>query len=171
MSGYGLQDQDQLSIILENQLIKKGFNVSVKNSSISGNTSLDGLNRINNTLSENNVDLIILCLGANDMLKKIDPDITKENLEKIIEIIQNRQIKIILFGMVSTPSNGINYKKKFDNIFLDLSKKYDLLFSPFLLDGVALIPELNQSDGFHPNKKGIKIITKNINKIILKYFE
>ena len=171
MSGYGLQDQDQLSIILENQLIKKGFNVSVKNSSISGNTSLDGLNRINNTLSENNVDLIILCLGANDMLKKIDPDITKENLEKIIEIIQNRQIKIILFGMVSTPSNGINYKKKFDNIFLDLSKKYDLLFSPFLLDGVALIPELNQSDGFHPNKKGIKIIIKNINKIILKYFE
>ena len=103
------------------------------------------------------------------MLKRINPKETKKNLEKIIKIILDKNIGIILAGMVASPSHGLNYKKKFDKIFPDLSKKYDLQLIPFLLDGVALDPSLNQSDGIHPNEKGILIISETVKKSIIYY--
>ena len=169
MAGYGLPNEQHLSVVLEQNLKSEGYDINVINGSISGNTSLDGLNRIEETLSELDIDLIILGLGANDMLRKINPNETKKNLEKIIKIIQNKNIKIILAGMVASTSYGLNYKKKFDKIFPDLSKKYDLQLIPFLLDGVALDPSLNQSDGIHPNEKGILIISETVKKSIIYY--
>ena len=151
MAGYGLPNEQHLSVVLEQNLKSEGYDINVINGSISGNTSLDGLNRIEQTLSELDIDLIILGLGANDMLRKINPNETKKNLEKIIKIILDKNIEIILAGMVASPTHGLNYKKKFDKIFPDLSKKYDLQLIPFLLDGVALDPSLNQNDGIHPN--------------------
>ena len=169
MSGYGLPDEQHLSVVLEENLKSKGYNIEIIDGSVSGDTSLDGLNRIEETLSETDVDLIILGLGANDMLKRINPKKTKKNLEKIIKIILDKNIGIILTGMVASPSHGLNYKKKFDKIFPDLSKKYDLQLIPFLLDGVALEPSLNQSDGIHPNEKGILIISETVKKSIIYY--
>ena len=100
------------------------------------------------------------------MLRKINPNETmKKNLEKIIKIIQDKNIKIILAGMIASTSYGLNYKKKFDKIFPDLSKKYNLPLIPFLLDGVALNPNFNQSDGIqHPNQKGTLIISETVKK-------
>ena len=171
MSGYGLPEEHHLSVVLKDNLQLEGYNIEVINGSISGNTSLDGLNRIKETLSELDIDLIILGLGANDMLRKINPNETKKNLEKIIKIIQNKNIKIILAGMVASTSYGLNYKKKFDKIFPDLSKKYDLPLIPFLLDGVALNPNFNQSDGMHPNKKGMLIISETIKKSFIFFLK
>ena len=169
MTGYGLPNEQHLSVVLEQNLRSQGYDIEVINGSVSGNTSLDGLNRIEETLSELGIDLIILGLGANDMLRKINPNETKKNLEKIIKIIQDKNIKIILAGMVASTSYGLNYKKKFDKIFPDLSKKYNLPLIPFLLDGVALNPNFNQSDGMHPNQKGTLIISETVKKSIIQY--
>ena len=169
MAGYGLPNEQHLSVVLEQNLRSEGYDIEVINGSVSGNTSLDGLNRIEETLSELGIDLIILGLGANDMLRKINPNETKKNLEKIIKIIQDKNIKIILAGMIASTSYGLNYKKKFDKIFPDLSKKYNLPLIPFLLDGVALNPNFNQSDGMHPNQKGTLIISETVKKSIIQY--
>jgi len=167
MSGYGLSEEHHLSIVLEENLKSEGYDIEVINGSVSGDTSLDGLDRIEEALSEYNVDLIILGLGANDMLRKINPQQTEQNLEKIIKIIQDKKINILLAGMVASLSNGLDYKKKFDEIFPNLAKKYELPLIPFLLDEVALKPELNLSDGMHPNDKGILVISKTVKKSIL----
>jgi len=167
MSGYGLSEEHHLSIVLEENLKSEGYDIEVINGSVSGDTSLDGLDRIEEALSEYNVDLIILGLGANDMMRRINPQQTEKNLEKIIKIIQDKKINILLAGMVASLSNGLDYKKKFDEIFPNLAKKYELPLIPFLLDEVALKPELNLSDGIHPNDKGILVISKTVKKSIL----
>ena len=171
MSGYGLPEEHHLTVVLEDNLKSVGYNIEVINGSISGSTSLDGLDRIEETLSELDIDLVILGLGANDMLRKINPKQTEQNLEKIIKIIQDKNINIILAGMVASLSNGLGYKKKFDKAFPSLAKKYDIQLIPFLLDGVALKPELNLSDGMHPNEKGVLIISETIKKNVIKILD
>ena len=169
MAGYGLSDDNSLPVVLEENLEAKGYNIEIVDGSVSGSTSSGGLNRADWTLSEPDLDLIILCLGANDMLRGIQPKETKSNLEKIIKIAQDKNIEIILAGMIAPTSHVFSYKKKFDKIFPDLSKKYDLPLIPFLLDGVALKPGLNQSDGMHPNEKGTLIISETVKKSIVQF--
>ena len=167
MSGYGLKENQTLSIILENDLKEAGYNIKIINGSVSGNTSEDGLNRIEEYVFDSDIDLIVLGLGANDMLRRISPDQTENNLKNIIEIIKNNNIKIILAGMKASPTNGLGFKKKFDDIFPKLAKEYDLNLIPFLLKKVALNPELNQSDGIHPNYEGAKVISETILEAII----
>ena len=167
MSGYGLKEDQTLSIILENDLKEAGYNIKVINGSVSGDTSEDGLYRIDEYTSGSDIDLIVLGLGANDMLRRINPNQTEGNLRKIIEIIKTKNIKIILAGMKASPTNGLAYKKKFDDIFPKLAKEYDLNLIPFLLKKVALNPKLNQSDGIHPNYEGAKVISKTIKESII----
>ena len=167
MSGYGLKEDQTLSIILENDLKEAGYNIKVINGSISGDTSKDGLERIKKYTSDSDIDLIVLGLGANDMLRRINPDKTESNLKNIIEIIKTNNINIILAGMRASPTNGLAYKKKFDDIFTNLAEEYDLTFIPFLLKKVALNPKLNQSDGIHPNYEGAKVISETIRKSII----
>ena len=167
MSGYGLEKKFHLSTVLEKDLKEKGFDVDVINASVSGDTTSGGLNRLKWLLEKKNIDIVILCLGANDMLRGIKPSLIKQNLNKIVEILQERKITILLAGMLSQEALGTEYKSKFDRIYPELAKKFEISFLPFLLDGVALNPELNLNDGKHPNQKGIKIISKNLeNKLI-----
>ena len=167
MSGYGLKENQALSIILENDLKEIGYNIRVINGSVSGDTSEDGLNRIEEYTSDGDIDLIVLGLGANDMLRRINPDQTENNLRKIIKIIKAKNIKIILAGMKASPTNGLAYKKKFDDIFPKLAEEYNLTLIPFLLKKVALNPNLNQSDGIHPNYEGAKVISETIKESII----
>ena len=162
MSGYGLEKKFHLSTILEKNLKEKGFDVNVINASVSGDTTSGGLNRLKWLLENRDIDIVILCLGANDMLRGIKPSLIKKNLNKILEILQERNITILLAGMLSQETLGIEYKNKFDSIYPELAKKFQISFLPFLLDGVALNVELNLDDGKHPNQKGIKIISKNL---------
>ena len=167
MSGYGLKENQALSIILENDLKEAGYNIKVVNGSVSGDTSEDGLDRIEEYTPDSDIDLIVLGLGANDMLRRINPDQTENNLRKIIEIVKTRNIKIILAGMKASPTNGLAYKKKFDDIFPKLAEEYDLNLIPFLLKEVALNPKFNQSDGIHPNYEGAKVISETIKESII----
>ena len=169
MSGYGLKENQALSIILENDLKEAGYDIRVINGSVSGDTSEDGLDRIKEYTSGGNIDLIVLGLGANDMLRRINPDQIESNLRKIIEIIKTKNIIIILAGMKASPTNGLAYKKKFDNIFPKLAEEYDLTLIPFLLKKVALNPKLNQSDGIHPNFEGAKVISETIKESIINF--
>ena len=167
MSGYGLKEDQTLSIILENDLKEAGYNIKVVNGSVSGDTSEDGLDRIEEYTPDSDIDLIVLGLGANDMLRRINPNQTENNLRKIIEIIKTKNIKIILAGMKASPTNGLAYKKKFDDIFPKLAEEYDLNLIPFLLKKVALNPKFNQSDGIHPNYEGAKVISETIKESII----
>ena len=169
MSGYGLPEEDHLSVILEKSLKSEGYETQVFNGSVSGDTSLDGLNRIEDELLDESYDLIIIGLGANDMLRRINPNQTKQNLNEIINIILDNNIKVILAGMVASPTNGLSYKKEFDKIYPDLSKKFEIESIPFLLKGVALNPNFNQDDGLHPNEKGVLIIAETIKRSITNF--
>ena len=169
MSGYGLKENQALSIILENDLKETGYNIRVINGSVSGDTSEDGLDRIEEYVSNSDIDLIVLGLGANDMLRRINPDKTESNLKNIIEIIKTNNINIILAGMRASPTNGLAYKKRFDDIFPKLAEEYDLTLIPFLLKKVALNPKLNQSDGIHPNFEGAKVISETIKESIINF--
>jgi acyl-CoA thioesterase-1 len=166
MAGYGLPNEHHLSVVLEQRLKDQGKNIKIINGSVSGSTSSGGLNRAEWSLSDEDIDLMILGLGANDMLRGIPPIETEQNLEKIIKIAQSKNIKVILAGMLAPTSHGIEYKKKFDMIYQNLSKKYNLPLIPFLLEGVALNPDLNQSDGMHPNKEGTIVISQTLEKTL-----
>ena len=168
MAGYGLNNEHHLSVVLQEKLISEGYKIEVVNGSVSGSTSSGGVNRVEWTLSEPNIDLVILGLGANDMLRGVQPKETKNNLEKIIKTAKNKNIKVILAGMIAPISYGTEYKNNFDQIYPDLSKQYNLSLIPFLLEGVALKPDLNLSDGMHPNEKGTIIISKTLQEMILK---
>ena len=169
MAGYGLPKEQHLSVVLENNLKKDGYNIQVINGSVSGSTSSGGLNRVEWSLSDPGIDLIVLGMGANDMLRGIQPSETEKNLEKIIKITKSKGIGIILAGMFAPTSYGVEYKKNFDQIYYKLSKKYDLKLIPFLLEGVAFNPNLNLSDGMHPNKGGTVVISNTLKKSIIDY--
>jgi acyl-CoA thioesterase-1 len=171
MAGYGLPQEKHLSIVLQNHMNESDYNLKIIDGSVSGSTSAGGLNRAMWSLSEPYIDLMILGLGANDMLRGISPSETKKNLEKIIEIAKQKNIEIILAGMIAPTTHGFSYKKKFDNIYPNLAKKYDLNLIPFLLEGVALKPELNQDDGIHPNEKGTLILSNTLTKSIISFIK
>ena len=163
MAGYGLTQNHHLDKILQKKFGDR--NITFINASVSGDTTKGGLERIDWSLGDK-PDLIFLCLGANDMLRGINPKVTRDNLDMMIQKIKNKNIKIILAGMVAQESYGKSYAKEFNSIYPDLSKKHKIKLYPFLLDGVALKPELNLDDGKHPNIKGVEIIAKNIFPII-----
>ena len=171
MAGYGLTKKHHLATVLENNLISKGLNAKVINASISGDTSAGGLNRLNWILSEEKFDLFVLGLGANDMLRGISPEETEKNLEKIVQKVSEKNIDLILAGMIAPTTHGADYKNKFDIIYKNLSTKYNLKLVPFLLEDVALNPDLNLDDGMHPNEKGVLIISETIKKSVIKILD
>ena len=167
MSGYGLDQEFHLSTILEKNLIQKGFDVNVINASVSGDTTSGGLNRLNWLLEDKNTDIMILCLGANDMLRGIKPKLVRKNLNRILEILREKKVTVLLAGMMSQETFGEKYKNEFDKIFPELAIKFNVAFLPFLLDGVALKPEFNLKDGKHPNPKGVNLISKNLEQKLI----
>ena len=161
MAGYGLDSADHLNFYLEKDLRSLNIQSSITNASVSGDTTSGGLNRLNWSLQDD-YDLFVLGLGANDMLRGIAPEITKTNLSKIIDAVLDKDIKLLLTGMQAPNSYGSDYQQSFNDIYPNLAEEFKISFYPFLLEGVALIPELNQSDGKHPNREGIQIISKNL---------
>jgi acyl-CoA thioesterase I len=171
MAGYGLPAEQHLSVVLQDSLQKDGYKIQIINGSVSGSTSSAGLGRAEWTLAEPNIDLMILGLGANDMLRGINPNETEKNLEGIIAIARERKIKLIIAGMLAPTSHGNSYKKSFDNIYPALAKKHNAPLIPFLLEGVALKPELNQADGIHPNAQGTIVISNILKKSIIDFIK
>jgi acyl-CoA thioesterase-1 len=107
-------------------------------------------------------DGVILELGANDMLRGIDPAVTKKSLDAILAKLKERKIAVLLCGMRAAPNMGVNYADAFDTLYEELAKKYDVVFYPFFLDGVAAQAKLALRDGVHPNAAGVDAIVTGI---------
>jgi len=167
MAGYGLDQPYHLDRLLEKDLLEQGITSQITNASVSGDTSNGGLNRLNWSLQED-YDLFILGLGANDMLRGISPETTKSNLEEIIKTVKKKNISILLTGMQAPSSYGQDYQSSFNSIYPQLADEYQIFLYPFFLEGVALNTKLNQSDGKHPNSRGIALISKKIAEKIIK---
>jgi len=167
MAGYGLPQNENLASELTRNFEGNNFSVSVINASISGNTSKNGLSRVGWSLGDK-PNIVVVCLGANDMLRGLDPLLTMENLDLIISKFNQSNSIVILAGMQSPESMGPDYKIQFDGIYPDLADKYDLIFMPFLLEDIALEKKNLQADYKHPNKRGIKIIARNLYPYILE---
>lgn len=160
-AGLGLPKEEAFPAQLEKKLRAEGYNIRVINAGVSGETTAGGLRRLDWSLEEN-PDFVILALGANDMLRGLDPNEAKKNLDAMLKILQERKIPVLLAGMKSFMNLGPLYGGKFNGIYEDLADKYDTFYYPFFLEDVALEPELNQDDGIHPNAAGVDVIVENI---------
>ncbi len=139
----------------------KGYDVAVANAGVSGDTSSGGLARLDWSVPDG-TSLVILELGANDMLRGIDPQMVEDNLDKMLARLKERKIPVLLAGMVAAPNLGHAYGEAFGTLYPRLAKKYEVPFYPFFLDGVAGNPALQLEDKMHPNAKGIDVIVERI---------
>jgi len=160
-AGLGLGARDALPSQLQALLREKGHDIVIVNAGVSGNTIADGLARLDWTFAEP-ADAAIVALGANDMLRGKDPDRARADLDRILTTLAGRGLPVLLCGMLAGKNFGPDYEERFNRIFPDLAAKYDLPLYPFLLDGVALDPALNQPDMLHPNKAGAGIIAARL---------
>ena len=160
-AGHGLAEQDTLPTRLAQALNKMGRPVTMINGGVSGDTTADGVTRLDWALADK-PQIMILALGANDMLRGLDPKTTRANLDAIIQKAKDAGVEIVLAGMLSPPNLGAEYKGAFDAIYPDLAKAHNLLFMPFLLQDVVQDSDLNQADGIHPNGNGVAIIVRNL---------
>ena len=160
-AGYGLAAGDAFPAQLERALQKRGYRVVVQNAGVSGDTSAGGLARLAWTLAEN-PDLVIVELGANDALRGLDPERTRENIAAILTRLKAADVLPLLAGMRAPRNLGRDYYSKFDRIYPELAQSQGVPFYPFFLEGVAGRPELNQGGGIHPTARGVAIIVENI---------
>lgn len=161
-AGFGLAENESYPYLLQQKLEAEGYEYEVINAGVSGDTSLGGIERADWVLSQPNAEILILELGANDLLRGMPVDRMKSNLAGIIEKAKAKNMKILLCGMLAPPSMGSDYETNYRNAFPDLADEYNVAFLPFLLDGVAMKKELNQADGIHPNAEGTRLMMENI---------
>ena len=160
-AGYGLAEQETLPTRLAEALNKMGRPVTMINGGVSGDTTADGVTRLDWALADK-PQIMILALGANDMLRGLDPKTTRANLDAIIQKAKDAGVEIVLAGMLAAPNLGSEYKSAFDAIYPELAKAHNLPFMPFLLQDVVQDSDLNQADGIHPNGNGVAIIVRNL---------
>ncbi|MCG1036843.1 arylesterase [Polaribacter sargassicola] len=164
-AGYGLKDvNDAYPGLIQQKIDSLSLDYTVINSGVSGETTAGGKSRIDWVIKNQKADIFILELGANDGLRGVPLQETRENLQAIIDavLVQNPATKIVLTGMQLPPNMGIDYTTEFKTIFPELAKKNQLLLIPFLLENVGGIPSLNQGDGIHPTAEGHQILAKNV---------
>lgn len=163
-AGFGLTEKESYPYLLQQKLNADGYNYEVINAGVSGDTSQGGLERIDWSLEQGNVEILILELGANDLLRGLSPAQMKRNLSEIIKKAKAKNVKVLLCGMLAPPTMGEKYRSEFVNAFPDLADEHKVEFLPFMLEGVALDKRLNQPDGIHPNAEGEKVMTANVYK-------
>jgi len=156
-AGFGLDPGDAYPVKLQAALRAKGYDVTVINSSVSGDTTAGGVARLDWALGDH-PDYALVELGANDMLRGLSPADAKANLDKILSALDAAKVKVLLLGMEASNNWGADYKQQFDRIYPDLAAQHHVPLYSFFLDGVALDPKLNQADMLHPNPAGVDVL-------------
>ncbi|HEV7417498.1 MAG TPA: arylesterase [Tianweitania sediminis] len=159
MAGYQLAPSDSFAAKLEAALKARGLDVTVANAGVSGDTTSGGLSRIDWSVPDG-TDLVVLELGANDMLRGLPPRQTRDNLDAMLKRLTDRGIAVVLAGMMAAPNLGAAYGKAYNSIFPDLARKYDVPLVPFFLDGVVGVSGLQLADGLHPNERGVDVMVE-----------
>ncbi|OFW87014.1 MAG: hypothetical protein A3J37_09230 [Alphaproteobacteria bacterium RIFCSPHIGHO2_12_FULL_45_9] len=171
-AGYGLESGQDFATKLQEKLISEGIEAKVDNAGVSGDTSAGGLSRVDWAVDgDPKPSLVIVALGANDMLRGLDPSVTQKNLAGILDKLKEKKIPVLLVGMQSPMNLGSAFQGKFDRIYKELADQYDVPLYPFFLKDVAMKAEYNQGDGIHPNQKGVSIIVDNIFPSVKKALE
>lgn len=162
-AGYGLDPELAFPNLIQQKIDEKNTTYTVINAGLSGETSAGGLSRIDWVMSQP-IDIFILELGANDGLRGLPLESTRNNLQGIIDKVKQKypNVKIVIAGMMVPPNMGETYSNEFINIYPELASKNKAILIPFLLDGVAGNPDLNLPDGIHPNVEGQQIVAENI---------
>lgn len=160
-AGYGLPPGQSVPDLLERRLAREGYPVRMVNAGVSGDTSSGGLARLPWLLKET-PDIVMLELGANDGLMGMSPENMERNLDAMLAALQDRGVPVLLAGMRGLANYGPDYAARFDAVFPRLAQKYGAALLPFLLEGVAQKPELNQADGIHPNPDGAARVADNL---------
>lgn len=166
-AGYGIDSEQAFPALIQTRLDSLGWNYESVNAGLSGETSAGGLRRINWILRRP-VDVLVLELGANDGLRGLAPENTAKNLQGIIDKVKAKypQVAIVVVGMQMPPNMGPDYTAAFRDLFPKLAKDNDAALVPFLLEGVALVPELNLPDGNHPTPAGHRVLADNVWRVL-----
>ena len=166
-AGLGLEPEEAFPALIQAKLDSAGLAFRAVNAGVSGETSAAGLRRIDWLLSQP-VAVLVLELGANDALRGQDLAAAGANLQAIIDRTRARHpdVRIVIAGMEAPPNLGSRYTAAFRQMFVDLARRNDAALIPFLLEGVAGVPELNQGDGIHPNAEGARIMAENVWKVL-----
>lgn len=160
-AGLGIGKEQAVPALIEQRLRREGYTYDVVNAGNSGDTSDGGLTRLDWSL-QGDVAVLVVELGANDGLRGISPDHTRQNLEAIIATARQRGITVLLTGMEAPPNYGPAYTAEFRKTFRQVAEHERVAFMPFYLEGVAGIPSLNQADGVHPTPEGARIVADNL---------
>ena len=160
-AGLGLPAQQAFPTKLQKSLQAKGIAIDMTNAGVSGDTTSGGRDRLDWSVPDG-TDGVIIELGANDAMRGIDPDLTRAALTDIVGRLKARKIAVMLCGMLAPPNFGADYGARFNSIYPDLAKQFDVPLYPFFLDGVAADAKLNQADGIHPTAEGVDIVVNNM---------
>jgi acyl-CoA thioesterase-1 len=160
-AGLGLPVEQSFPSLIQSRLDSRNLDFAVVNAGVSGDTSAGGLRRLDWAL-QGQPEVLVIALGGNDGLRGLPPDELKKNLAAIIEKAQRAGLAVILAGMEAPPNNGPEYTARFRAIYGELAAEYRVPLIPFLLDGVAGDPALNQADGIHPNPEGARRVADTV---------
>ena len=156
-AGFGVAQEESFPSRLQVKIDEAKLGYKIVNAGISGDTTAGGVRRIN-WLMKHKPQIVILALGANDGLRGLSVDEMRSNLETMIRISHDHDARVLLAGMKALPNYGEDYQQKFESVFSELADKYDLVYLPFLLKGVAGVREFTRPDGIHPTASGYKIV-------------
>ena len=159
-AGYGLAKDESWPAEMRAELNAEGYDCTVINAGLSGDTTAGGLARLDWLLADRPTHVVV-ALGANDGLRAIPVEEMKANLDAMLEKLRAADVATLLAGMRAPPNLGEDYARRFEAAFEDLAERYDVAFYPFLLKGVAARPELNQPDGIHPTARGVEVMVEN----------
>lgn len=168
MAAYNLEKAEGFPAKLEAALRQQGFDVTIADAGVSGDTSTGGLARLDWSVPDG-TDAVILELGANDALRGISPEKTRENLEAMISRLKERGIAVLLVGMLAPPNMGEAYEAAFNAIYPKLAEKHGLTLYPFFLDGVTTFPQFQLEDGMHPNAAGIEVMVERFAPVAARF--
>lgn len=167
-AGYGLTPEEAFPALIQERIHSAGYHYRVINAGVSGETSAGGVRRIDWLLQHHPVAILILELGANDALRGQDLRATRQNLQTIIDRTRAHDpaTKVVIAGMQAPPNLGEHYTEEFRQLFTDLARENNAALIPFLLEGVAGDPALNQADGIHPTAAGQRILADNVWRVL-----
>ena len=160
-AGLGVAADEAYPARLEARLAREGYGYRVVNAGVSGDTTAGGLRRVDWVLRAK-PEIVIVALGANDGLRAQSPQAMRENLATIVRRLQAAGARVLLAGMRLPPNYGAQYTKEFQAVFPEVARSTGVAFMPFLLDGVAADPRLNQPDGIHPTAAGQQVIADRL---------
>ena len=164
-AGYGIRQADSWPALLDKRLRQAGFDYSVVNASISGETTSGGRARLENALLKHSPEIVIIALGANDGLRGLPINTLRDNLLSMADAVQKRKSRVVIVGQRLPPNYG-PYATQFASLFGDVANARKTAFVDFLLDGVALTPELFQSDNLHPTAAAQPRLLDNIWRVL-----